>query len=118
MRMDRKRYPADWREISRRIRFERAGGRCEWCGATAGEINARGSRVVLTTAHLGVRKPDGSPGNKHDKSDCRDENLACLCMACHLNFDRADHLTVQARNRRRRQSSRYAWCQLELPIEA
>lgn len=25
-------YPEDWDEISRRIRFERAGGRCEWCG--------------------------------------------------------------------------------------
>lgn len=27
----RKRYPRNWRLISRRVRFERAGGRCEWC---------------------------------------------------------------------------------------
>ena len=26
-------YPDDWPAISRRIRFERAGNRCEWCGA-------------------------------------------------------------------------------------
>jgi len=26
-------YPENWDEISRRIRFERAGGRREWCGA-------------------------------------------------------------------------------------
>ena len=26
-------YPKNWREISRRIRFERAGGKCERCAA-------------------------------------------------------------------------------------
>ena len=25
-------YPAHWRELSRRVRFERAGGRCQRCG--------------------------------------------------------------------------------------
>jgi hypothetical protein len=25
-------YPAHWRELSRRVRFERAGGRCQGCG--------------------------------------------------------------------------------------
>lgn len=25
-------YPPDWPQISARIRFERAGNRCEWCG--------------------------------------------------------------------------------------
>ena len=30
-------YPIDWPEISRRVRFERAGGVCEGCGRPHGE---------------------------------------------------------------------------------
>jgi len=30
-------YPIDWPEISRRVRFERAGGLCEGCGRPHGE---------------------------------------------------------------------------------
>ena len=26
-------FPPDWPQISARIRFGRAGNRCEWCGA-------------------------------------------------------------------------------------
>ena len=29
-------YPADWPAVSQRIRFERAGGKCEWRGAVHG----------------------------------------------------------------------------------
>ena len=29
-------YPDDWADISHRVRFERAHGRCEWCGAEHG----------------------------------------------------------------------------------
>ena len=29
-------YPAHWRELSRRVRFERAGGACEGCGRPHG----------------------------------------------------------------------------------
>ena len=32
MTMDRAAYPKDWDEFSRRIRFERAEGRCECLG--------------------------------------------------------------------------------------
>jgi len=31
-RAQRRRYPRNWALISRRVRFERAMGRCEWCG--------------------------------------------------------------------------------------
>lgn len=33
----KKKYPKNWRLISRRIRFIRAGGKCEWCGKPHGE---------------------------------------------------------------------------------
>lgn len=126
MPMDKSRYPPNWDDISHQIRFERAGGKCEWCGVEHGAIGARDKdgewhdekdihhmnstggyllfghfpsmvRIVLTTAHLGVDKPDGSPGDKQDKMDCRPENLAALCQRCHLNFDRDEHIANRKR---------------------
>lgn len=74
---NRARYPKEWAEISRRIRFERAKGRCEWCGATHGRPHpVTGSIVVLTVAHL-----------NHQPEDCREENLAALCQKCHNAYD-------------------------------
>jgi len=88
-------YPPDWPEISKRIRFERAGGVCEWCGAVHGQPHPRtGAKVVLATAHLGTPKPDGTNVSKRDTMDCRDENLAALCAPCHLSFDRDQHTTA------------------------
>lgn len=134
MPMDRSRYPDDWETISARIR-EREGNRCKWCGAQNGAIGYRllnGEfvkiadsaeevgmqadalaldgfnliRIVLTVAHLGVPRPDGTPGDKNDKMDVRDENLAALCQKCHLNYDRDDHIRNAAETRRRRRIER------------
>lgn len=121
MPMDRSKYPKDWPEISKRIRFERAKGRCEWCNAPHGGFRdeeglwfepefaetfphmAEGMiKIVTTTAHLGVDKPDGTPGDKADTMDCREENLAALCQRCHLNFDRKQHIQNRYHNRRAR----------------
>lgn len=74
---NRARYPKDWPEISKRIRFGRAGGKCEWCGAEHGKPHPEtGSKVVLTVAHL-----DHSPEN------CEESNLAALCQKCHNSYD-------------------------------
>lgn len=71
------RYPADWKQISQRIRFERADGRCEWCSAEDGKPHPdTGSRVVLTVAHL-----------DHTPENCDEENLAALCQRCHNRYD-------------------------------
>ena len=73
-------YPADWKAISLRIR-ERAGDRCEFCGAVNREPHpVTGSRVVLTVAHL-----------DHTPSNCEDTNLAALCQRCHLTYDAKHH---------------------------
>ena len=102
MPFQRARYPANWPAISLRIRT-RAGWRCEWCGAENGKPNpATGSRVVLTVAHLGATRPDGSAGDKHDKMDVRDENLAALCQRCHLRYDIQEHVENAAATRRRK----------------
>ncbi len=101
MPMQIKLYPKDWHEISRRIRFERAQNKCEWCWAENYQPHPEtGSTVVLTVAHLGTRKPDGAVGDKHDKHDVRDENLAALCQRCHLRFDSKDHARHAAHTRR------------------
>ena len=110
MPMDRSKYPDNWEEISHYIRFVRAGGKCEGspdypdCPAEHGKRHPEtGSIVMLTTAHLGVAKPDGTPGDKDDKMDCRPENLLALCQRCHLDLDRDDHIRNRAINQRQRQ---------------
>lgn len=106
---NRARYPADWPEISARIRFERAGGQCECegecgrgliggrpkhqgrCEARHGEPHPRTqSKVILTTAHL-----------DDPIEDCRDENLKGMCQACHLSYDMDRHKVAAAETRAR-----------------
>lgn len=96
----RDKYPANWKAISNRIRFERSGGYCECqgeCGLHEGrrctEKHGRAARyangkVVLTVAHL-----------NHEPSDCRDENLKAMCQRCHLRYDRDLHAETRAGGR-------------------
>jgi hypothetical protein len=84
-------YPADWKDISARIRFERAqnvcecGGRCDRHDGACGARNrdphpVTGSRVVLTVAHL-----------DHDPTHNKEDNLRAMCQRCHLAYDRVQH---------------------------
>jgi len=99
MPMDKSKYPDDWDEISRHIRFERAGGRCEGSPAWS-ECRARhglphpvtGSIVVLTTSHL-----------DHDTSNNNPANLRAMCQRCHLTHDAELHASNAAKTRRRKQ---------------
>lgn len=101
MPVDWKRYPKNWRRVSSLIRFRRAAGRCEWCGAVHGERHpSTGSVVVLTTAHLG--HPFARGADKHDKTDIRAENLAALCQKCHLTHDVEEHRANAAKTREAR----------------
>lgn len=97
---NRSRYPADWKDISARIRFERAGGFCEckgecgahagWCGAAHGKAHpVTGSIVVLTVAHL-----------DHTPENCSEANLRAMCQRCHLNYDREHHAETAYMTRR------------------
>jgi hypothetical protein len=100
-RENKHRYPADWKQISRRIRFERADSRCECEGECGrGTHNGRcpnihglkaygtNSTVVLTVAHL-----------NHTPEDCRDDNLKAMCQGCHLHYDRDHHAQTAQRTR-------------------
>ena len=98
---NRKRYPKDWKEISFRIRSDRAIWRCECTGECGdehfldggrrvGDASWRcpalhgcphpvtGSRVVLTVAHL-----------DHVPENCDDGNLMAMCQRCHNRYDAA-----------------------------
>jgi len=77
---NRARYPRDWKLRSRFVRFYRARGKCEWCGAVNGEAHPiTGSKVVLTTAHVHDHRPEASSLL----------NLAALCQRCHNRHDMA-----------------------------
>jgi hypothetical protein len=98
---NRGRYPDDWKQISDRIRFDRAQGRCECVGECGRGTHAyrcpnrhdepaygTGSRVILTVAHL-----------NHTPEDCRDENLKAMCNGCHLHYDRDHHARTAQQTR-------------------
>ena len=92
---NRDRYPSDWSHISARIRFKRAGNRCE-CEGECGRHGFRccavnrephpvtGSKVVLTVAHL-----------DHTPENCTDDNLVAMCQRCHLSYDAAHHAATR-----------------------
>lgn len=95
MPMDRSKYPPDWEAISRRIRFERAEGKCEKCGAENYQPHPiTGSRVVLTVAHL-----------DHDTTNNADENLMAMCQRCHLTYDAKLHAQNARQTRRKKMAS-------------
>jgi 5-methylcytosine-specific restriction endonuclease McrA len=89
---DKRRYPRNWSQISKAVRKERAGDRCECAGECGtgheGRCEARngqphpvtGSTVVLTVAHR-----DRTPEN------CAYDNLFAACQRCHLAYDAEQH---------------------------
>ncbi len=93
MPMNKSKYPKNWKQISEYIRFERANNHCEWCNAENHKPHPQsGSKVVLTTAHIGIPKYPGDTGDKSDTMDCRYNNLVALCQKCHINFDIKEHV--------------------------
>jgi 5-methylcytosine-specific restriction endonuclease McrA len=126
MPMNRSLYSEDWEQVSKQVR-ERAGWKCEQCGVKNGALIRRQRsnpalwrykkrnethllpgeyeiKVVLTVHHIGVTKPDGTPGSPADKLDNRPENLIALCQRCHLAADRDHHIAVR---KQRAASKRY-----------
>lgn len=78
-----KEYPPNWlSEIRPRI-MQRANNCCERCGGEHGAINSRGSKIVLTIAHL---------DHDHENWDVTDDRLQALCQACHLALDFPMHM--------------------------
>jgi len=95
------RYPKDWKLRSRFIRFYRAKGCCEWCGAKNGNPHPiTGSKVMLTVAHVYDHRPEAASFL----------NIAALCQRCHLRHDVKYH----ARNAKETRRARRKQLELEL----
>jgi len=117
-------YPPDWRALAARIKFERAGGRCEWCGREHGAtvlVIAGGGGLDPETGEwfddrgqsLGWCRPSEWPMGRLVKTilTCAhlDQNpahndpahLAALCPRCHWRHDRRQHIQSAYRNRRK-----------------
>jgi hypothetical protein len=118
-------YPPNWPEVSRRVRFERAGGCCQKCrrphlaqirclpdGRWFDEVartwrDRRGrqarwpdlidaTHMRLTRVVLAAAHLDNDPANN------RLSNLKGLCQRCHMLHDRPFHLAQRWLTYRRR----------------
>ena len=103
-------YAPDWPAISHRIRFERAGGKCEGspaypdCRAEHGKPHPITGKVVwLQTAHW----PDPDTMNNAE------ENLHAWCALCHNTMDGKHRWVMRWKFRHKRQA---AAGQLQLPL--
>lgn len=103
---NRNKYPPSWPLISWAIRYLRAAGRCEWiddqgerCARIDGQPipgNPRGSKTVLTVAHL-----------DHNPENCQPVNLRAWCQSHHLRYDATIHAQHAAATRRQRTEAMY-----------
>ena len=118
-------YPPNWPALSQRVRFERAGGRCQACGRphlvrvrclpdgrwfdedaqTWRDRRGRPARwpdlieagyARLTRVVLAAAHLDNNPANN------RLANLRSLCQRCHMLHDRPFHLAQRWLTYRRR----------------
>jgi hypothetical protein len=108
-------YPAHWPALSRRVRFERAGGACERCGRPHGLQlrclpDGRWFDPRCGTWRDGRGRPARWPDLEemtrqytthvilaaahvnHDPARSGPRNLRAWCQRCHLAHDRAWHL--------------------------
>lgn len=95
MPMNLKHYPAYWRQFSEYIRFERAGNKCEQCGAPNGEIIERGfiSEVnkvpIWFDGHGGTYHAETGDflGTFHDYDLDLKRAVKIVLTVAHLDFD-------------------------------
>jgi len=107
-------YPPNWKELSRRVRFERARGLCEACGRPHATLigclpdgrwfdpaqrtwrDRRGRRarwpdLVAMIPERTTRVVLAAAHLDHDPSHNRLRNLKSLCQRCHLLHDQPYH---------------------------
>ena len=113
--MKESKYPDNWKEISHRVRFERAKGQCECCGECGlhrtspgprrcTEINGQignwmRGKVMLTVAHLDYANGPCKCFEETGKKCGILEHLKAMCQRCHLRIDIPHHTRNAARTR-------------------
>lgn len=122
---NRARYPKNWKQIRAAI-LERAGNKCERCGAPNGEIIERGTGPCILTYKLNNGKVyDENTGEylglsrhseyyalkivkivltiahlDHQPENNISSNLAAYCQKCHLRYDSVHHRQTAYKTRR------------------
>jgi hypothetical protein len=121
-------YPDNWKEISYRIRYERAKSQCECegeCGLHRTNPGPRrcverdredaiwaDGKVILTVAHLDA-EGDVCRCEEETGALCGNpEHLKAMCNRCHLRYDHPKHMKNAAKTRRAKKNN------LELFTEA
>jgi hypothetical protein len=118
-------YPSNWKELSRRVRFDRARGLCEACGRPHARLirclpdgrwfdpiqqtwrDCRGRRarwpdlLALIPART-TRIVLAAAHLDHDPTNSRLRNLKSLCQRCHILHDRPYHRAQRWITHRRR----------------
>lgn len=107
-------YPAAWPALALAIK-DAADWVCQDCGMQCRRPGEPFDthRRTMSVHHIGAPYADGSPGDIHDKQDCRPANLIALCSACHLARDLPGHVLNAARTRR---AKRIATGQMEIEL--
>lgn len=120
--MIRARYPDNWEDFSRKIRFGRAGSRCECTGECGLHRTTPGPRrcsevhetkakwangiVLLTVAHLNA---DGGPC-QCDPFCANPDHVKAMCQRCHIRYDHPRHMENASKTRDKKRG------QLRLPL--
>lgn len=91
MPVDWSRYPADWKQISLRIK-EAAQWICQDCGM---QCRRPGEPFDTHRRTMSVHHID------HDPPNVAPENLVPLCAGCHLRRDASFHAQNAAKTRRK-----------------
>lgn len=95
-------YPANWNDIALAVKVA-ADWRCQDCGMQCRRPGEKFDthKRTMSVHHLGATRDDGSPGDMHDKMDCRPCNLLALCSKCHLARDLPIHMKHAAETQRK-----------------
>lgn len=102
MPCDYRLYPKDWKTRIRPAILERAGHKCEWCGAPDRWLRVRGMVISPTSHEAFYAAEDWAAGegpkpalivltiahiHDPDPMNCDPSNLAALCQKCHNGHD-------------------------------
>jgi len=122
MPIDYSNYPDDWHEISERIRFDRADGRCECRGECGLDHNEEARWIEI---NLSVIFDENDPERcaaydryphpvtesrviltvahlDHDTTNSDPANLRAYCQRCHNRYDAPHRAASRAETRKRK----------------
>lgn len=126
-------YAKNWKEISKFIRFERAQGKCEFCGIANYSIGhwVQGKFITSDEAwdamnNNGIDLYESVPQEKRfvkvvltvahldqDPTNNDYSNLKALCQRCHLKHDQKQHIKTARKTRDRKYGYQYLFGEIE-----